>query len=356
MCENVNRTEKTDGDTWDRFVNNHPFGWISHLSGWKQVLEKSFSHIKGEIFTLISGTPDSIVAGIPVYKVKSWLTGKRLVSIPFATLSDPLISNPEQMQELVKDITNCKKNFKASYVEIRTLLTRDLLTNMGFGVSNFYKQHYIDLKKDLNSIQKSFSRSCVKQPIQRARKNHLKLKVAGDSDDLKSFYDLLFETRKRLKLPPIPYKFFRSLWDVFGGTELLTILLAVKNGEVISSLLILKFNRRASAEFLGYKKEKQNLSPNHFLFWEGIQMAHAEGYESFDFGRTAPTDKSLMNFKRRWGTKVRDISHFYLPESVKHPSPDNGLSLPNRIIKEMCGIAPNPLFQLIGNFCYRHLG
>jgi len=149
MSFNINQTAKPNSDSWDHFVHNHPFGWISHLTGWKQVLEKSFDHVKGEILALDNGTPDSIVAGIPIYRVKSWLTGKRLVSIPFATLCDPLISSQEQMLELLEKIMDCKKRYKAAYVEIRALLSSDFMKNMGFGVSHFYKQHYIDLKKDL---------------------------------------------------------------------------------------------------------------------------------------------------------------------------------------------------------------
>jgi hypothetical protein len=37
---------------WDEFIENHPLGWICHLSGWKRVLEKSFKHIRGYYLVL----------------------------------------------------------------------------------------------------------------------------------------------------------------------------------------------------------------------------------------------------------------------------------------------------------------
>jgi len=37
---------------WDRFVDQHPFGWITRLSGWKSVLEWTFPHMRGYYLTL----------------------------------------------------------------------------------------------------------------------------------------------------------------------------------------------------------------------------------------------------------------------------------------------------------------
>ena len=83
---------------WDPFVENHPYGWICHLSGWKHVLEKSFKQMKGYYLTLEDN--NRIKAALPIYEIKSIITGKRLVSIPFATLSDPLVTEPNDMKKL----------------------------------------------------------------------------------------------------------------------------------------------------------------------------------------------------------------------------------------------------------------
>ena len=111
---------------WDKFVENHPFGWIYHLSGWKKVLEQSFNHMKGYYFALIDEN-DGIKAGLPIYEVKSWLTGNRLVSIPFATLCNPLISTSEEMTELLKAVMEFSRDRNISYLEIRTLFSTSLV-------------------------------------------------------------------------------------------------------------------------------------------------------------------------------------------------------------------------------------
>ena len=118
----VTAIDPTQDPRWDKFVKNHHFGWICHLSGWKEVLEKSFKHLKGHYFALVDGD-NRIKAGLPIYEVKSWLTGKRLVSIPFATLCDPLISTSEEMTVLLKAVMEFSRDRNISYLEIRTLFS-----------------------------------------------------------------------------------------------------------------------------------------------------------------------------------------------------------------------------------------
>src|SRR5512136_2928209 len=96
--ENVALIDPVEDKRWDNFVEHHPFGWVCHLSGWKKALERSFKHLKGHYLVLFSN--DAIRAALPVFEVKSWLTGKRMVSIPFATVCDPLISNSNEMEVL----------------------------------------------------------------------------------------------------------------------------------------------------------------------------------------------------------------------------------------------------------------
>ena len=100
---------------WDKFVENHPFGWICHLSGWKQVLEKSFKHMKGYYFALLDNS-GNIQAALPIFEVKSWLTGNRLVSIPFATLCDPLISKSEEMAILLEAVLEYSEELKYWFI------------------------------------------------------------------------------------------------------------------------------------------------------------------------------------------------------------------------------------------------
>jgi lipid II:glycine glycyltransferase (peptidoglycan interpeptide bridge formation enzyme) len=99
-----------------------------------------------------------------------------------------------------------------------------------------------------------------------------------------------------------------------------------------------------------------SISPNHYLFWEAIRLAYEESYRIFDFGRTSPNNKNLMDFKRRWGTQVIDLPQFYYPKMVAREITQQEETWKYKLMSKLCKDAPNSVQKIIGNFCYRHLG
>ena len=66
------------------------------------------THEKGYYFALTDDSGEHIQAAFPAYHVSSWLTGDRMVSVPFANICDPLILKTEdftRLLEAVKDIS-----------------------------------------------------------------------------------------------------------------------------------------------------------------------------------------------------------------------------------------------------------
>lgn len=342
--------------SWDRFVEKHPLGWIVHLSGWKTLMEKSFPHMKGYYLTVSEPANGEIQAALPLFKVKSWLTGNRLVSIPFATLCDPLINNGQEMESLFEEALRLSKKLKTSYLEIRTLGTSALIQDKRLGSSPFYKHHYILLDKDPDALKKSFHRTNVRQRIQRALDSNIHIKEATSETDMNTFFELYKKTRRKHGLPAQPYIFFQVLWEIFSPSKQMVLLLAEYNSKVIAGLVLFRYKKRVSAEILGTDEEYLNVSPNHLLFWEAIQSACRDGFKVFDFGRTSPNNESLMTFKNRWGTSVIDLPQFYYPSAATETLNDQDTSTKYNIITKLCKKSPDFIYREISRFCYKHLG
>lgn len=340
---------------WDEFVKRHPCGWICHLSGWKKVLEESFPHLKGHFLALINREGE-IKAGLPIYEIRSWLTGNRLVSIPFATLSDPLVSSSEELKSLLDFAKNLSNDLKIPNIEIRTTNSYKFLEDSNFFKINYYKIHYINLNSNLNNLWNSLHRKAVRQEIKRASKSNLKIKCAETEEDLIIFYNLYLITRKRLGLPPHPFHFFKRLWNEFYKTKNLSIYLAEFQDEVIAGHIVFKFRDRVSAEFEGWNRDYHKLSPNHFLFWEEIKSAHEEKFKIYDFGRTSPKNVNLMGFKKHWGTEVADLPVFYFNNNNNYKILINEEKFLYKLTQKVCKISPPILLKYIGKFCYNHLG
>ena len=68
------------GAQWDRFALAQSHVYVQHLSLWRTVIERSFSHMKGRLVALHEPKSGKIVGAIPLYEVRSWALGSRLVS------------------------------------------------------------------------------------------------------------------------------------------------------------------------------------------------------------------------------------------------------------------------------------
>lgn len=340
---------------WDRFVHQHPYGWITHLSGWKRVLDNNFPHMTGYYLTL-KDDGGGIRAALPVYAVESWLMGRRLVSIPFATLCDPLVTDPADMAILSEAVLRLAEGLGISRVEIRTSAAPHLMDAGRFRADCARKHHFLPLCDDPELLRQRFHRSCVRQRIARAEKCSLRLVRGKRESDLRTFYHLHCLTRRRRGLPPQPYLFVKTLWQTFALQGMVELLLCCKGEETVGGLLLFKFKNRVSIEYSAVDARHNDCSPVHFLFWNAIKDACLAGYRTLDFGQTSEQNKSLMEFKSHWGTETADLPHFLYPKGAAPLCPMNDQSLAKKLLRYVCHNAPDTALSYLGEFCYRHLG
>jgi serine/alanine adding enzyme len=341
---------------WDVFVENHPFGLICHTSGWKQILEKSFNQLKGYYFVLSEDESDSIRAALPVFVVKSWLTGKRLVSIPFATRCDPLISNSDEMSILLDSAKDLAQSIGASHIEIRTSASSELINgNARLEKVDRFKQHFLLLDGNSESLMQSFHRTCVRKNIKRAARTKLKVRIAQENKDIETFYNLYSRTRKLNGLPALPLLFVKSIFKEFLPEKKVVLLMAELEAKPVAAMVLYEFKGRVSAEFLGWDRSAIKAQPGVFIYWEAIKMAQAEGYTIFDFGRTDVSNQSLMQFKGRWGTEVTGLPNYYYPINAAKSTQQRNNCFAIGLANKVFSMVPNMFYLPLGNLYYRHM-
>ncbi|WP_224983796.1 lipid II:glycine glycyltransferase FemX [Geomonas agri] len=340
---------------WDRFVLQHPYGWITHLSGWKRVLDANFPHMTG-YYLVLKDALGGIRAALPVYAVESWLIGRRLVSIPFATLCDPLATEAADAELLSEAVLRLAERLGISRVEIRTAAAAHLLNRDRFHADCLHKHHFLPLCPDPELVRQRFHRSCVRQRIARAEKCNLSLIRGKRESDLREFYLLHRLTRKRKGLPPHPYQLVKALWQTFGPQGVVELLLCRRGNETIGGLILFKYKERVSIEYSAMNVLHNDSSPVHFLFWHAIREACLDGYRVLDFGQTSQHNKSLMEFKSHWGAQVTDLPHFLYPNIPPRSRAEGEESIAKKLLQFVCNKAPDTALSYLGNFCYRHLG
>ncbi|MCK4330061.1 peptidoglycan bridge formation glycyltransferase FemA/FemB family protein [candidate division WOR-3 bacterium] len=340
---------------WDEFVDNHPQGTVFHLSNWARVIQKSYGYIP--YYFILEDSNKKIKAGCPFFLIKSWLTGNRLVCLPFSDYCDPLIDSKQSLDLLLGAIKNYVKD--STVIQLRTLSTKnlekDIFLKQGFSEWSYYKTFLINLCGGLELVRKRFDRKAVRQAITKSIRSGVHIERGNTEGDLVEHYKLITATRKKLGVIPQPYRFFQNLWQIMITKNLGFLLLAKYNGIPVASAIFLTYKGTIFPKFNGSDQRFLNLQPNNLLYWSAIEWGVKNGYACFDFGRTSPDNSGLIAFKRRWGTEERDLSYYYWPV-VKGITSTELKSLKYRMITSVLRRTPTVISRAAGELLYKHLG
>lgn len=345
-------------DEWDCFVSSHPLGLIYHLSSWKQALENAFGHIRGQFLVLRDGN-GQILAGLPVYSVTSLLLGNRTVSVPFATMCDPLVSTGEQFNLLWPAIEQAAQKLKSRRIEIRTMHVNSDCMPALLTPGQKYKHHILSLADPVDVLFNRFNKSNICKAILKATREGVVVEEGRSEKDLRVFHSFLVVSRRKHLLPPMPFAFFNSMYSSLGP-ERVAFYLAMYSGKPVGGMLVSKFNGLCTAEYLG-TAENSIRGVSSALYWKAIQCAKSSGAKGFSFGRTSCDNMGLLGYKRRWAVTEEDLTDFIsCPGAAPALEPatcDSGRpAVYETAIKLVMRFAPAPVQKLVGDFCYHHLG
>lgn len=344
---------------WDAFVLQHPFGSVYHTSIWKRVIEQAFSHIRGRFLILREVDSGQVRGGLPVYRVGSWLLGNRLASVPFATVCDPLVATLEEWNVLTPELEKECSRTRSKKIEIRAVL-RPAQLPPSFEASSLFRNHMLALDTDFETLRSRFDKQSVRQKAEKARRAGVIVEERSDKEGTVISHSLLAMTRRRLTLPPMPYRFFAAMQRNLCPDHM-KILLAYQNAKPIACHLVLKFKDQWTSEYSA-NADGAISGVNQLLYLETIRQACAAGAHSFSYGRTSINNPGLLSYKLRWGTKESILTDYTLQRNPQMESQAVHSAAPSEdsrvyvLCKRLIARSPMSVCKMIGDFCYRHLG
>ena len=319
-----------------------------HTRGWLETLRRTYG-CRPTVLTT-AGPNGDLNNGLVLCRVHSWLTGRRLVSLPFSDHCEPLAAHPEDLARLVAGLEALAVAEGCKYVELRPASGLEAAPSDWRASQDFYL-HRLDLRPGAKAVFRRFHRNCVQRRIRHAEKEGIRVSIGRDPDTLRKFYGLVMQTRRRHGLPPQPLAWFNNLMECLG--EAATIRFACKGGLVIAGIMTLQFGNTL------YYKYGASLAPYHrfgampYLFWHAIQDAIARGLERLDMGRSACDNLGLVIFKERWSAERSVLS--YLRSPVDSPRPGNSSMLGRRLAGVACRHMPDRCLAALGSLFYRHI-
>jgi CelD/BcsL family acetyltransferase involved in cellulose biosynthesis len=333
---------------WTRLVERHPRASVFHIPGWLEALQRTYGYEPVVLTTSAPGT--DLTNGIVFCQVNSWLTGRRLVSLPFSDHCEPLVESPRELEQLMLAVEEEARAGRWKYVEVRPLtVTAD--ADARFEKAQTFCFHRLDLRPAGADLFRSFHKDCVQRKIRRAEREALRYEEGCSETLLQQFYALLVLTRRRQRLPPQPLSWFRNLIECMG--DRLKIRVASKDGRPVASILTLRHNRTLVYKYGCSDKSFSNLGGMHLLFWRSIEEAKENGLLEMDMGRSDWDNPGLIDFKARWGAQQSEL--VYLRNSSARSQAEVGQTV-LRVGKQIIDMAPESLAKLAGRVFYRHLG
>jgi serine/alanine adding enzyme len=340
---------------WGGFIEGHPAGAIFQHPLYLGVLQRTYKHISPVCF-IRTDASNEITAGMPFFMIRSKLTGNRLVSLPFASYSDPLVQSSPEFDSLLGDALSFFDKNALDYIEMKPIDGSCYLDSAEpLTPQRDQKTHILDLRPGREALYKNFDRTNIRQKISRAEKEGITVRPATSDRELHGFYSYLLRARKRLGLPPQYFGFFRKLWEALTPAGMMKMLRADLGGTPIGYLLYFKFKKKIYAEYIATDDSKFPLGVNQILFWSAIKEGIDEGFESFDFGKSYIDNSGLRAFKSRWGAAEIEAPTYFYPASRASASGKNNRRS-YRILSSLYKKMPAPLALLSGRFLYRHMG
>ena len=145
---------------WATFVDSHPQSSVFHSTNWLMALRNVYGYDSVAITTCPPGS--SLTNGLVFCRIKSRLTGRRLVSLPFSDHCEPLVDKPDELDAMLTQLKQQVNQGEWKYVEIRPVSYEpNCHTELSRLVT--YHFHSLDLRPERSSYFRTFTKTAFRE-------------------------------------------------------------------------------------------------------------------------------------------------------------------------------------------------
>lgn len=326
---------KTDENAWDEYVSKSNSSTFYHLIGWKNVVQKTYTH---KPHYLIAKENGEIKGILPLFLMKSVFFGNKFVSVPFAPYGGVCADNEIIENALIDEAKRITKYYNADYLEFRNIDKKDSnLIEKSLQVTSLL---YLDTDPDI--IWKKMKRD-KKRGINKAKKANIE--IIWNNGRINDFYNLYAQSMRYLGTPVHSINFFRNIIQEFPDN--INLVMSKHNDRVIGCILLLFFKDTVISGWSASHRKYLNLHPNDLAYWEAIKYCCEKGYKIFDFGRSIP-GSGVHEFKRSYGSETKYLHYQYYLNNINKIPNITVLDAKRKKFAKLWRKMPNPLTNRIG--------
>lgn len=332
-------TESSNAD-WLAFLASQPDVNIFQHPAWSQMLQEAYE-MRPFVIILRDAT-GHILAGLPVMEICRFLSGTRWVSLPFSDHCAPISVSPAALCSLTALLDAKTRAREIPQLEVRGAQTQ---------ASGEYVLTRLQLDSNPENLCRGIHHTHLRN-IRRAESHHLDVRHGTEQEDIRSFYQLHLQTRRKQGVPIQPYRYFELLCERLIKQGLGFVSLVYAGKKCLAGAVFLHWQGTLTYKYGASIVDSLDCRPNHLLFWDAIQWGCLNGFSNLDFGRSDISNTGLRVFKARWGGVETPLSYSHFPLNLSHPAQPS-LIMP--VIRAVIRSAPAQICTLGGEFYYRHI-
>jgi FemAB-related protein (PEP-CTERM system-associated) len=327
---------------WDTFVSCQPDANLYHLSGWQDVIVKTYGHSTYYLIAeseepTVDDLQSSVIGILPLVHMKSWVFGNILVSVPFFDMGGILAADDNTAKNLIDKAVSLGRQLNVQSIELRQthllplagseagLLGWQRLKRENIAIfdktqnpnrimqpSTNKVRMLLDLPDSSEELMKSFKaklRSQIKKPI----KEGLQTRIGGE-ELIDDFYRVFSINMRDLGSPVHSKRLISETLSAFPRTS--RIFTIHRGGQTLAASIVVGFGVVLENPWSSSLREFSRLSPNMLLYWKMLEYGCDNGYRIFDFGRSSP-DEGTYKFKKQWGAKSFPLHWRVIPMGGK---------------------------------------
>lgn len=329
---------------WEAWISTRPESILFHHSAWVGMICACYGY--HPFVAVIVDEDGQLCAGVPLIETTGFTRKRRWVSLPFTDFCPPLGVDAGALSELQLGILNLVKQNNLVNLELRWEYPSE-----EFHSSSQFVRTVVDLEKGVAKVSTEI-KSNHRRKFRSAVRRGIRVEHGTSLEEMKIFYGLQVETRRRLGVPVQPWKFFELLHEKIIARGLGFVSLAYLDSEVLAGVVYLYWNRHLIYKFAASNEFARKNYASDLLIWDGIEWGCQNGAIDLDLGRSSRENEGLRQYKLRWSGKEMPL--VYTRNYQKQPE-----GLQQRLFPVMTAIiqhTPKWVCRFSGQCLYRYFG
>jgi CelD/BcsL family acetyltransferase involved in cellulose biosynthesis len=290
--------DPTTDPRWLALLEAGP-GGLFHSPPWLRALAEAYGFtVRAYCATDIAG---EALGGVAFCEIADAL-GRRLVSVPFSDVCDPLVSSPD-----VWDALFTRLQAHGAPIHLRCLDQGTAWNDERLAVTKRARWHTLSLRPAPEALWDGLDGS-TQRALRRAERAGVVIRPLEGAAGLREFLALHVTLRKRkyrlLAQPPAFFEAMARHFDEIAGWFPLGAFLGER---LIAATIYLRWSDTLYYKFNASALDALHVRPNSLLIWAGMLLGRALGCRVLDLGPSDDDQPGLIRFKGHFGAEEREL-------------------------------------------------